>query len=805
MNGLMSPMTVSRIGRYEIKSLIGAGGMATCYLARDSNPKISRLVAIKVLNASIDSPDLRERFARESRALAALNHSSIVDIYDSGEFQGAPYIVMEYIRGETIAEKIKRRAPLTIGEKLKLMTELCAGLAHAHEAGIIHRDIKPANLMVDQRGCLKILDFGIARVAEGSMTRASVQVTQFNMRIGTPGYMSPEQIEGDEIDHRSDIFAVGAVFYELLSYREAFSGNSTRQIENKVLQAAPAPLVSLIPDLDPEIAAIVTQALQKEPGNRFQDAESLERALEHQRQRLGPAALARPPARGTPPPRPTPSPGRGPRDSRAELVYQRSLAVYQDGAVDAARRFAIEALAEDPNHLGARALLEKIDPSTWNATRTLLESTSIGSDATAVSSGGSDDPTVVRTGSRPIANKREPLWRTLYEQRHHLRDQRFFWPAAAAAGLVVISLLGVVIFKMMATPAGMELTITKPMGGSILSRGISCGTLGSDCTITRATGDVVELQAQPDEGFLFAGYTGDCAAGGRTTMSEARTCGARFDPIPQPPAAPLVSLTIQQPRGGTVLAIGGINCGAQHSECAATFTHGSEVKLDVAADPGFEFVRYTGSCAPDGATVMTEPRSCSAVFTRKAVESGPVAPPVASGNLARPETKPPILQPEPTPPPVGGESGAGGSASPPSFTGTPTAPGGAPPPGESPAPRDPTRIAKDAVHKTLIAYRDAHNSMNEGNIRRVYPSIPSSIKDQFRHLKSVEMVFTGDPEYLDLNLPRGSATVVIGVKRTDILKVGRPQKPEEHRVTIKLQRLGPDSDDWTIEQVRYHK
>ena len=501
--------------------------MATCYLARDSNPKISRLVAIKVLNASIDSPDLRERFSRESRALAALNHSNIVDIYDSGEFQGAPYIVMEYIRGETVAEKIKRRAPLTIGEKLKMMTELCGGLAHAHEAGIIHRDIKPANLMVDQRRCLKILDFGIARVAEGSMTRASVQVTQFNMRIGTPGYMSPEQIEGDEIDRRSDIFAVGAVFYELLSYREAFSGNSTRQIENKVLQAAPAPLASLIPDLDPEIAAIVAKAMEKDPNKRFQDAESLEQALEHQRWRLGPAARTPPPGRSTPPPTPTPTPGWGQQDSRAELVYQRSMAVYQDGAVDAARRFAIEALAEDPNHLGARALLEKIDPSSWGATSAYFDSTSVGVDPTAISSENFDDPTVVRTRAQSTAGKGEPFWRKF--SGRDLRDQRFFWPAAAAAGLVVLALVGVVIFRLMGGPAGHELTITKPAGGSILSRGVSCGTLGSDCTVTRPDGEAVELQAQPDEGYVFAGYTGDCAAGGRTIMSEARTCGARFD------------------------------------------------------------------------------------------------------------------------------------------------------------------------------------------------------------------------------------------------------------------------------------
>ena len=125
-------------------------GWATCI--SPANPNTNRLVALKLLNASLDSGDLRERFAREARALAALNHPNIVDIYDYGEFQGSPYIVMEYVRGETLAEKIKRRAPLTIGQKLKLMSELCAGLAHAHEAGIIHRDIKPANLMVEQHG-----------------------------------------------------------------------------------------------------------------------------------------------------------------------------------------------------------------------------------------------------------------------------------------------------------------------------------------------------------------------------------------------------------------------------------------------------------------------------------------------------------------------------------------------------------------------------------------------------------------------------------------------------------------------------
>src|SRR6266849_4437118 len=160
----------ARIGRYETKGILAAGGMGDLYLARDTNPNTNRLVALKLLNANLNTGDLRERFGRESRALAALSHPNIVNIYDSGEFEGSPFIVMEYVRGETLAEKIKRREPLSLSEKLKLMMEVCAGLGHAHEVGVIHRDIKPANLIVELQGRLRILDFGIARVTEGALT-----------------------------------------------------------------------------------------------------------------------------------------------------------------------------------------------------------------------------------------------------------------------------------------------------------------------------------------------------------------------------------------------------------------------------------------------------------------------------------------------------------------------------------------------------------------------------------------------------------------------------------------------------------
>ena len=155
--------------------------------------------------------------------------------------------------------------------------------------------------MVDQDERLKIVDFGIARIAESNLTRIGFQRTQLEMQIGTPGYMSPEQIQGDEIDHRADIFAVGAMCYELLSYREAFPGSDTREIERNVMQAQPVPLASLIPGIDPQIDTIVSRALAKDRNERYQDAQTLGKAFERCRLRLGPSSAPPPPRRSMPP------------------------------------------------------------------------------------------------------------------------------------------------------------------------------------------------------------------------------------------------------------------------------------------------------------------------------------------------------------------------------------------------------------------------------------------------------------------------------------------------------------------------
>ena len=193
--------------------------MGTVYLARD--PQLARTLAIKVLLVDSGHDELRERFAREARSAAALRHPNIVTIYDVGEQAGQPFIAMEYVNGESVAEMIRRRAPIALERKLELIQELYEGLAYAHKSGIIHRDIKPSNLMVTADGDLKILDFGLARL-KGA---ADSGLTQTGFIIGTPYYMSPEQIEGRLIDQRSDIFAAGLVMYELLTYQKAFSAD----------------------------------------------------------------------------------------------------------------------------------------------------------------------------------------------------------------------------------------------------------------------------------------------------------------------------------------------------------------------------------------------------------------------------------------------------------------------------------------------------------------------------------------------------------------------------------------------------
>ena len=262
----------SHIGRYQIQGAIGEGGMGALFKAWD--PKLEREVAIKVLRG--DDSEMRERFAREARSAAHLRHPNIVTIFDVGEEAGQPFIAMELIQGQTLAELIRTRAPIALGRKLELIEALCEGLGFAHRAGVVHRDVKPANMMVDADGALKILDFGIARFGGGG------GVTHAGMLIGTLNYMSPEQVMGKDVDARCDIYAVGLVFYELLAGRQAFPGDLDTGILNRILSVPPDPIAAT-PGVPPEVARIVDRAIAKDPNQRYQDLAAMRVELEQSR------------------------------------------------------------------------------------------------------------------------------------------------------------------------------------------------------------------------------------------------------------------------------------------------------------------------------------------------------------------------------------------------------------------------------------------------------------------------------------------------------------------------------------------
>ena len=248
--------------------------MGSLYLAWD--PVLERQIAIKLLRE--DMEELRERFDREARSVARLRHPNIVTIFDVGEQDGQPFIAMEYIHGHTLAEIIRTDPQPPVSRKLKIIDELCDGLSFAHKMAIIHRDVKPANVMVEEEGGVKILDFGIARIAESGMTMAG-------MLIGTLNYMSPEQISGQVVDNRSDIFAIGAVMYELLSRRQAYSGGLHNGIIHRILNEQPPALQTLCPTLDEEVIEIVGHALEKDPEARYQDLAAMRRDLQRVLQR----------------------------------------------------------------------------------------------------------------------------------------------------------------------------------------------------------------------------------------------------------------------------------------------------------------------------------------------------------------------------------------------------------------------------------------------------------------------------------------------------------------------------------------
>jgi serine/threonine-protein kinase len=238
---------LKRIGRYDLIEKIGRGGMGVVYRGRDT--VIGRPVAVKMLISDIDvSDEARQRFFREARSAGQLAHRNIITIYDFGEEGGRAYIVMELLTGESLTNLLTRGVKLPLEQQVEIMMRVSEGLAFAHARGIVHRDVKPANLFVTTDGQVKILDFGVARIASSKLTRSG-------LLVGTPDYMSPEQVMGVIVDQRSDVFSAGAVFYQLLTGRKPFAAKRLPDVLNRVRLEQPEPVTEA--EAPAELTAIV--------------------------------------------------------------------------------------------------------------------------------------------------------------------------------------------------------------------------------------------------------------------------------------------------------------------------------------------------------------------------------------------------------------------------------------------------------------------------------------------------------------------------------------------------------------------
>jgi len=263
---------MASLGRYEIIDKLGEGAMGVVYRAQDRT--LGRVVALKMLSSELGGEDeLHQRFQREAEAIGRLSHPSIVSVYDMGEQDGRLYMAMELFEGEDLRALIDARAAIPLADRVRILAEICDGVGYAHSRGVVHRDIKPANILITTAGRVKLLDFGLARLAQGET------ITRRGVILGTPDYMSPEQAVGKPVDHRTDVFSAGAVFYEFLTLQKPFKGKSLHSVLYQIVSEAPEPVLTANPEVPGRLAAVVQEMLRKETDQRPASMETIGRRI----------------------------------------------------------------------------------------------------------------------------------------------------------------------------------------------------------------------------------------------------------------------------------------------------------------------------------------------------------------------------------------------------------------------------------------------------------------------------------------------------------------------------------------------
>jgi len=301
--------------RYAVGELLGRGGMAEVYLATDR--VLDRPVAFKVLGGWLaNDATFVERFRREALAAARISHPNLVAVFDAGSEDGVHYIVMEHVPGETLADVLRKEGRLHPNRATRIAASVADALGVAHAARIVHRDVKPANVMLTPDGRTKLMDLGIARNIDGE------SITHASSILGTAGYVSPEQARGDPVDHRSDIYSLGCVLYEMLTGRQPFEAQDPLAMAYKHVHEAPVPPTSLEPSIPPALEAVTLRAMEKEPAARFQSVEEMAAALDDRTAPVAPVTATTPmPAVPVTTPLPTAHPDNLPR--RADRVRRR--------------------------------------------------------------------------------------------------------------------------------------------------------------------------------------------------------------------------------------------------------------------------------------------------------------------------------------------------------------------------------------------------------------------------------------------------------------------------------------------------
>ena len=344
---------LSNLGRYELRRTLGKGAMGVVYEGYD--PKLGRKVAVKTIFQGPETDpeaasEYAARFRREAKAAARLSHPNIVQVYDFGLEGEVAYLVMEFVHGTELEAFFDQGEHFDVADATRLMTELLDALDLAHDAGVVHRDIKPANIMVDAEGHAKLADFGVARVSDGQ------DASQAGTMVGTPAYMSPEQIQGLKVDGRTDLFSAGVVLYQFLTGHKPFHGGGVYTLARKILHDDPPAPSAVVPSLAPEYDALIARALAKRPEDRYQTAREFSEALNG----LLKAGLSRPPKLQEARPRKAVS-GTGPelelwrsvKDAEDTVQLQQYLDRYTDGAYAALAKRKIDKLRRSTAKAGA--------------------------------------------------------------------------------------------------------------------------------------------------------------------------------------------------------------------------------------------------------------------------------------------------------------------------------------------------------------------------------------------------------------------------------------------------------------------